>query len=71
MDDEDWQAQSDLRTLTEAERIRADRDRMARAKSEGQRQATAMATVMKTTGTTRDGDRSTVKRAIMDGMGRK
>ncbi len=37
-----WQAQSDLNTLTEAERIRADRSRLSAARSEANKQTKAI-----------------------------
>jgi hypothetical protein len=40
--DRKWQAQSDLGTLTEAERIRSDRARMSAAKAEASRQTKAI-----------------------------
>jgi hypothetical protein len=46
-DEKKWQAQSDLRTLTEADSIRADKARMSNVQSHAK---TQMATLSKVTG---------------------
>lgn len=42
-----WKAQSDLRTLAEAEQIRTDRSRLSAAKSEARKQVNSLSKVAK------------------------
>ena len=46
-DERRWRAQSDVRTLQEAEKIRSDKSRMADAKKEAKSQLDAMAQIAK------------------------